>query len=735
KDCLKLCLCSCCLCDGVASSGRMGSGCSVEAARSLDCQSCNSCVENAKLDASHVWSGCVSRDEEAWDALATPHPLMCSRQEEPTPRGPTPPWAVAASEHRIDRTSTGATPPRMLAPTRLSPPGLPEELDQNHNQPALLMALGLNFSREIFRAARLGDVVVLEKLLEDAYQAQNADRHVRNVVEREDIAMLLSLARDCSTGETLLGAAAKHGEAAAVQLLLVNMADPLVCDSRGRMALHRAAEGGDVLTALLVLDRVQSINRYASLTEFVDNAGDTPGTLAAVAGCSALCTALEVFGDMQLDAEQQYFGQLGRQGVYGGLLAPVELATSSPSKQDMRLLHQASVGTCLIGQLWMNIEEGPGLEQVLDEAFAGLQKAEDLLLSTRWTQSRSDASLKALAKTLDLRVRWQRIRLDASKLAETEVEEFWHTHLSAKRMAQLTRAPGSLQQLYLGVLWLYTRESWLPHVLEAIAGALRGCEEDGSYLFASPFPMKELTEALSPLAQLVQAATCFFRCNGVRHEGVTFRPLVVPSTGLQDLIDKYLANKDDSKKANEAWAGSWFALGSGSFPTAFASRWDAGKRLVQTNSNVLLAIQPDLKSPSYPEHMALRGGGDDVIYPAGTLFRLVRLSRTTSSDLEPQACPKGSQMQWPVTVVELMATDPRPEAFLLLEDWNGLDPGQLEALLASWAEEISGVQQERLEHAMSLLVRGGRYEAAGVLRERPFRAEYFFLTTACLKRG
>ena len=33
---------------------------------------------------------------------------------------------------------------------------------------------------------------------------------------------------------------------------------------------------------------------------------------------------------------------------------------------------------------------------------------------------------------------------------------------------------GTLRQLYLGVLWLYTRESWLPHVIGALAGKEQG---------------------------------------------------------------------------------------------------------------------------------------------------------------------------------------------------------------------------------------------------------------------
>ena len=50
------------------------------------------------------------------------------------------------------------------------------------------------------------------------------------------------------------------------------------------------------------------------------------------------------------------------------------------------------------------------------------------------------------------------------------------------------------------------------------------------------------------------------------------------------------------------------------------------------------------------------------------------LSQIQGSDLEPQSTgPKNSQLQWSVTVIELAATDPRPEAFLLLDKWkNGL---------------------------------------------------------------
>lgn len=47
---------------------------------------------------------------------------------------------------------------------------------------------------------------------------------------------------------------------------------------------------------------------------------------------------------------------------------------------------------------------------------------------------------------------------------------FEFLHFSCLELHFKLASPGSLRQLYLGVLWLYTRESWLPHVLDAVAG-------------------------------------------------------------------------------------------------------------------------------------------------------------------------------------------------------------------------------------------------------------------------
>ncbi|CAE7589686.1 unnamed protein product [Symbiodinium natans] len=72
--------------------------------------------------------------------------------------------------------------------------------------------------------------------------------------------------------------------------------------------------------------------------------------------------------------------------------------------------------------------------------------------------------------------------------------------------------------------------------------------------------------------------------------------------------------------------------------------------------------------------------------------------------LRCQACPKGSAMQWPVTVVELAATDPRPQAFLLLQRRSVLQSGEFQDALLSWAAELRGAErQQRIRDAAAWL--------------------------------
>lgn len=562
------------------------------------------------------------------------------------------------------------------------------------------------------------------------------DRGTVSILDTDASALQWSrgFARDVGTGETLLGAAAKHGEALVVRLLLLNSANPTISDSRGRNALHRAAEGGDLLTTLLVLDRLQSADRFLSVTDFVDNHGETPGVVASSAGSSAVCGALEIFGDMQLNAEQQYVGQLGKPGVRNDILSSLDFG-SEAANASLQCLREASLGSALVPKIWPQTQAGFDLADALNQAFQGLQQAEDLLMNGSWKPSQFGlpSGLKQVVRTIDLRVRWQRLRTDAMAGASSKaLEEFWQTHLSAARMAKLTRGEGNLQQIYLGILWLFTRESWLPHIMEAMAGFLRESSPEVMQAYEA-MALQSLVQALSPMAQLVQAATCYFRQQGVRHEGVTFRPVVLPPSVLKSMIDRFLECKEERQQSSEATecadaegleTGMWFILSHGSFPTAFASRWDAGKRLAKTSSNVLLAIQADPKFPSFPEHMSLKGGGDDVIFPAGTLFRLVRMSRTTSSELDSEACPKGSAMQWPVTVIELAATDPRPQAFLLLQRRGCLRPGEIQDALISWAAEQKGAEREqRVRDAAAWLYQSAEDEAAEMLLERSLHGD------------
>lgn len=56
---------------------------------------------------------------------------------------------------------------------------------------------------------------------------------------------------------TLLGAATAGG-VPVVHMLLLHKAEPLVADARGQTPLHAAAEQGSLLTALMLLDRMQA---------------------------------------------------------------------------------------------------------------------------------------------------------------------------------------------------------------------------------------------------------------------------------------------------------------------------------------------------------------------------------------------------------------------------------------------------------------------------------------------
>ncbi|CAE8724028.1 unnamed protein product [Polarella glacialis] len=780
----------------------MGSGCAVALAQPIvDCQSCHyDYRSDDAYGAQPVWpQSCGSN--YAGDAVAEDIGLCCSRSRPPapaavgrqssmenrlhpllllganleastpsTPRGPAPPWVVAAASSRsrppIDRTSTGATPPRMFEQAMTSPLGLPEELApfaQSHYSP-LLGALGASFGQELFRAARSGDASSLKQLLRHAQNSslgiacQSSPLGAATSDQAEEaVAQMLSVVRDQNAGETLLGCAAKEGKAATVHLLLESRADPTAVDSRGRMALHRAAESGSLLVTLMVIDRLQGLDRGFTTTDFVDLKGETPGMVAASTGAIEVCRALEAFGDMQNDAEQRRVGNsTGHEGTFGGFLAHLDMGlpeSLEAANFATTLLRQAALGTAMVPALAPKLSETePELRELLEQACQKVREAEDMLLGTSWSPNQPGLSsaLRSFARTAELRARWQRLRTEAQQ-AEGRTEElrdFWQTHITAETMASFARSQGgSLQQVYLGVLWLYSREAWLPHVMDSLACALQHTADDGmsspsvdGATGATPLlqrrfddscrsasreeaalasQLRPMAQALAPMAQLVQGALAYFRACGVQHDGVTYRPIAVPTNSLRKLIDRYLSQRE--KRLEEASAsqpedleegigkdGIWFSLGSGSFCGSLASRAEAEKQLAKLHCNVLLTIQPAAKSPSFPEHLSLKGGGDDVFYPIGTLFRLVRLSRTTSSEMEPEACPRGTESQWPVTVIELEAADGRPEALELLHRRGLLAPGHLQEQVRSWAEEGAspgGERRRRLGEAADLLLR------------------------------
>ena len=62
-------------------------------------------------------------------------------------------------------------------------------------------------------------------------------------------------------------------------------------------------------------------------------------------------------------------------------------------------------------------EDAAAFELALNKALAGLEVAEELLLNSSWSPTRyaMEPNWKAVAKTIDLRARWQRIRIEASK--------------------------------------------------------------------------------------------------------------------------------------------------------------------------------------------------------------------------------------------------------------------------------------------------------------------------------
>lgn len=663
----------------------------------------------------------------------------------PTPRGPEPPWA-ARGRQTVDLTATGRTPPRSPTPPRIAPPGLPEDDVRLQGPPdgsSMDAALGPVFTRSAFHAAKGGEVQALTDALQQlattarallsrapgAPTGPAAEEQQRGQVA-DLVAQFLELVRDPRPPrEHLLNAAARSGNANAVLLLLSAQANPSATDDQGCSALHRAAESGQLLSTVLILDRLQASSRGVCISELASSEGETPETLAAIAGTPEISRAFDFFTAMQSDAELRQFGSSSvpePQGKDRGcsgfdcvtFIDTAEKAQALLGDAALAQLRATVSGNGLVRNVFKRIpSEQAELQQMVDDACRGFIAAEESLLAGQLAggEAAGDTILRSFMATAEPRAAWQRLRThlgndatDAQKL-----KEFWHTHLCAETMAAtLANAMGDTFQLLLTVLWLYTRESWLRHVLDTLACALaaagtphlEGKPTDGATGAAPAVDtsvadnlqtLVPLVSALAPFAQLVQSALGWFEEAGIRYSGITYRPLAIPMLRLQHLVDRFMALRSERATHDETWQAShdsdgsvfdqdaWVALGGGSFFSSTSSRQDALQRLLKRRCNALLVIRPDERNCCFPKQMSLRGAGvDDVLFPLGAIFRITRVTRTVSSEL---AGGSHQGTRWPVTIVEVAASSQPLASLELLSAHRSLDEGERDVRLEQWA--------------------------------------------------
>jgi len=723
----------------------MGSSCSTGLADSSPTAGCG---RLQRLGQCHEHCDPCEDDGAAAADLASEHPLLAKMQQEQdagaatprTPRGPAPPWVLQQEERRVDRTATGATPPRSPTPPRSLPPGLPEDDAKNSDSVVTLAgSFGADFLQDLFRTVRQGNLeeltahlskvntVALSLLSSAGLGFVHPDRAGLAASERvekaaELTAEYISKAREATSPKsTLLLAASEKGRYLVVESLLQHKADPLVADDKGNIPLHKAAQSGSLLSALLLLDRIQSNDRSANIASMVNGDGETPEILAAEVGAADVCRAFEVFQTMQRDAASWQLGSAsplsdhqGHRIATGDMLSLIDLAVEMPSAAAATagaLLRRSSVGTPLVPNIFQRVpEEQAELSEMVSRVCRGIETAESQLLHPReaWdsTDPGLDPGLRSFVATASLRSQWQKIRQEALAAvpgADSQLEDFWQTHLTAEAMANTMRqATTDTFQLLLTALWLYTREAWLRHLLDALAAAVygvhgthaegdRGATGEAPVALPAEFaPVAPFVEALSPCMQLVQAALLWFEEANIRHTAVTYRPLQLPMLGLQKLVDRYVAARkagDSVQESGRLDSGYWLSLGGGSFFSSLSSRSMAISRLAKTRCNVLVIIRPDESSPSYPKHMSLRGSNvDDSIFSLETLFRIGRITRTVSSELDVDGSAHfaGPRSRWPVIIIEVYSVSCFTEAVELLQSRQQLRPGELGMKLEEW---------------------------------------------------
>jgi len=419
------------------------------------------------------------------------------------------------------------------------------------------------------------------------------------------------------------------------------------------------------------------------------------------------------------------------------------------------LLRRTVAGSTLVKSLAKRIpQDDNDLSDTIDRVCDGICSAEKHLLESQWNPGDPglDPAVRSFVATAELRGSWQNMRREAMRaggVASHDLDQFWQTHLAAETMVfTLRNAMADTFQLLLTVLWLYTREAWLRHVLDSLAATLgtsgaphagvAGSGDTEGTTGATPLstapnlpsafrPVAFMIDALAPFAQLVQSALNWFEEAGIRHSKATYRPLSLPMLGMERLVARYTAmggaagggdgkndargtegtSSDPKHTAVAVNSGVWISLGAGTFWCSMSSRAEAVRRMSRTRCNVFLVIRPDEHGACFPKHMSLRGNGmDDTLFPLDTLFRITRITRAVSSDIDPTTCSRGPNMRWPVMIIELAAANRNTEVLELLDQRGELGSGELEAHLQEWANEAPlNEEHERLLAAGRLLSR------------------------------
>lgn len=97
---------------------------------------------------------------------------------------------------------------------------------------------------------------------------------------------------------------------------------------------------------------------------------------------------------------------------------------------------------------------------------------------------------------------------------------------------------------------------------------------------------------------------------------------------------------------------------------------------------------------------------DDTLFPVNALFRITRMIKSSSSDLEPEVCSNANSSRWPVWIIELQSACRHLESIELLERSGSLVAGELEVCLQEWISNAPvDEEQDRILAAREMLAR------------------------------